>query len=65
MPEMTSQELAYYLARIQDALTPPELQDIAEDAQKEHPADEATPRIAAMPPSWVGGLPCSRPPPMR
>jgi len=48
MPEMTSQELVYYVARIQDAQTPPELHDIAEDAQKEHPTDEATPRIVAM-----------------
>jgi len=48
MPEMTATELAYYLVRIQQAQTPPELQDIAEDAQKEHPTDEATPRIVAM-----------------
>jgi hypothetical protein len=45
---MTARQLAYYLARIQDARTPPELQDIAEDAQREHPTDEATPRIVAM-----------------
>lgn len=48
MPEMTAQQLAYYLARIRDATNPPELQDIAEDARREHPTDEATPRIVAM-----------------
>lgn len=45
---MTAQQLAYYLIRIRNAQTPPELQDIADDAQKEHPGDEATSRIIAM-----------------
>lgn len=56
MPEMTFQQLAYYLARIQDAMTPPELHDNAEEAQREHPTDEATPRIVAMVAAKVGRL---------
>ena len=48
MPEMTAQQLAFYLARIRDATRPPELRDIAEDDQREHPTDSATLRIVAM-----------------
>ena len=53
---MTAQQLAYYLARIRDATSPPELRDIAEDAQREHPTDEATPRIVAMVEAKIGRL---------
>lgn len=45
---MTSLELAAYLRRIRQSYAPPVLHHLAQEIERAHPDDEATPRLTTM-----------------